>query len=68
MRVIQAVLRPTDGCTGSVRTIDVVIVTTEVRVARVTVVRIVVVGGVDVYPIVDLDVFISVLMIGNEVL
>ena len=61
-------LRPTDGCTGSVRTIDVVIVTTEVRVARVTVVRIVVVGGVDVYPIVDLDVFISVLMIGNEVL
>ena len=68
MRVIQAVLGPTDGCTGSVRTIDVVIVTTEVRVARVTVVRIVVVGGVDVYPIVDLDVFISVLMIGNEVL
>ena len=68
MRVIQAVLGSTDGCTGSVRTIDVVIVTTEVRVARVTVVRIVVVGGVDVYPIVDLDVFISVLMIGNEVL
>ena len=61
-------LRPTDACTGSVRTIDVVIVMTEVRVARVTVVRIVVVGGVDVYPIVDLDVFISVLMIGNEVL
>ena len=68
MRVIQAVLRPTDRCTGGVRTIDVVIVTTEVRVARVTVVRIVVVGGVDVYPIVDLDVFISVLVIGNEVL
>ena len=61
-------LGSTDGCTGSVRTINVVIVTTEVRVARVTVVRIVVVGGVDVYPIVDLDVFISVLMIGNEVL